>query len=214
MLLVLIYQMSDLENEIENEMQKYVEDYNRTGKILYSQARFAEQIYKLSQENFKSSNELNFRIDQIMNEIERQYFFGKLIKKFKKTALKKLIKLSKKFIRGLPVYRGIDTITQLSRGNLKGALTSVVKARLSSLVPGGPVSIPVLNGLNTNSELPNSVQNNLKVWRNFVNMSEYAYENLIDNFKDNAIIDPISANKIANKSFQNSIMRTKYYFLP
>jgi hypothetical protein len=53
------------------------------------------------------------------------------------------------------------------------------------------------------------VQNDLKVWKNFVNIAEYAYENLIDNFKENAIIDPISASKLANKSFQNSIMRTK-----
>jgi hypothetical protein len=197
--------MSDLKNEIE----QYFEDYNRTGKELYFQVRFAERLYKLSQQNFKSSSELDFRINEIMNEIERQFFFGKLLKKIKKKALGKLIKLSKKFIKGLPASRGIDTITQLSRGNLKGALTSIARAGLSSLVSGGPVSIPILNALNSISELPNSVQNDLKVWKNFVNIAEYAYENLIDNFKENAIIDPISASKLANKSFQNSIMRTK-----
>ena len=115
--------VSDMEEkDMEEEFEVEMEDYNETNSELGSNVPFAEQLYELSQQNFESTYEYDSKLNEIMEEVERDLFFGKLLKK----GFKKLAKMGKKYVRGLPVFQGIKTITNLARGNVTGALKNIV----------------------------------------------------------------------------------------
>jgi hypothetical protein len=191
---------------MEEEFEVEMEDYKETDSELDSKVSFAEQLYELSQQNFESSYEYDSRLNEIMDEVERDLFFGKLLKK----GFKRLAKLGKNYVKGLPVFQGIKTITNLARGNVTDALKNLATGALNSVAPGASVGLQALGSLGGEGELSESSENNLEKWRNFVGFAEHAYENLIDNFNESAIKNPISANNLANLSLRNAMQKTRY----
>ena len=55
------------------------------------------------------------------------------------------------------------------------------------------------------SEFPDSSEINMERWKNFVSVSEIAFENLFDNFNESAIKDTVAANKLANQALQSAV---------
>ena len=126
----------DMEEEFQEvELEMEGENGLESETISDSAVPFSENLYELSLESFESSGELDYRLNEIMDQMERQYFFGNALKRLKKKALGKLFSIAKKYAKNLPAFKGIEAITQLARGNLKGALTSAAKAALSSVCP-------------------------------------------------------------------------------
>ena len=66
-----------------------------------------------------------------------------------------------------------------------------------------------MTSLSGDSELSESSSNNLEKWNNFVGFAEIAYENLIDNFSESAIKNPIAANNLANQSLRNAMQKSR-----
>jgi hypothetical protein len=194
------------EKDMEEEFEVEMEDYNETESEIDSKASFAEQLYELSQQNFESSYEYDSKLNEIMDEIERDLFFGKLLKK----GVQRLAKMGKKYVQGLPVFQGIKTITNLARGNVTDAIKNIATGALNSFAPGASVGLQALSSLSGESEFPESSENNLEKWKNFVGFAEIAYENLIDNFNETAIKNPIAANNLANQSLQTAKQKSKY----
>jgi hypothetical protein len=213
----------DMEEEFQElELQMEGENEAESEIISDSESPFPEQFYELSQEAFESPGEIDNRVNEIMDQMERQYFFGKALKWAKKKGLRKVFSIAKKYAKNLPAFKGIEAITQLARGNLKGALTSAAKAAISGAVPGGSIGLQVLDSLGggsssqsaaseysrQDSEFPDSSESNLEKWKNFVSVSEVAFENLFDNFNESAVKDPVTANKLANQALQSAVSQT------
>ncbi|HSF51036.1 MAG TPA: hypothetical protein VLA74_09785 [Nitrososphaeraceae archaeon] len=212
----------DLEEEFQElELEMEGENEPESETISDLEIPFADQLYELSQESFESSSELDDRVNEIMDKMERQYFFGKALRKLKKKALGKVFSIAKKYAKNLPAFKGIGAITQLARGDLKGALGSAAKVALSSAIPGGSIGLQVLDSLGGGSgssatseyasqdtEFPDSSEIDLEKWKNFVTVSELAFENLFDNFNESAVTDPVAANKLANQALQNAVSQT------
>ena len=210
----------DMEEEFQEvELEMEGENGFETETISDSAIPFSEKLYELSLESFESSGELDYRLNEIMDQMDRQYFFGKALKRLKKKALGKVFSIAKKYAKNLPAFKGIEAITQLARGNLKGALTSAAKAAISSAVPGGSIGLQVLDSLGggsaskssasesamQDSEFPDSSETNLERWKNFVSVSEIAFENLFDNFNESAVKNPVAANNLAHQALQSAV---------
>jgi hypothetical protein len=92
---------------------------------------------------------------------------------------------------------------------------SAAKTAISSAVPGGSIGVQVLDSLSgaseyssQDSEFPDSSETNLEKWKNFVTVSEVAFENLFDNFNESAVKNPVDANKLANQALQSAVSQT------
>ena len=48
---------------------------------------FAEQFYELGQRQFESEFEVDRELSEVLDEMEREYFLGGLVKEFKKSKL-------------------------------------------------------------------------------------------------------------------------------
>ena len=186
----------DLETQFEQVREEYEEPL---GEIQTPTDNLAQKFFELSESNI-SDNEADSAINGLLNEVERQFFFGKLLKK---GLGKKLFNIGKGFVKGLPVFQGLKSISQLARGDLKGMLGSLAKTGLASVIPGGSAALPILNTLGL-SEISEDSENNLDRWKDFVRLSEISYEHLAQNLDLNSIKSPIAASKLASKSFQTA----------
>jgi hypothetical protein len=169
---------------------------------------YADRFYEISEREFESESELDQEINGLLNEMEREYFWGAL-KKLGKSAFKGLIKKGMSFAKGLPAFKALKGITQLARGDLKGMLGSFAKAALPtvlSAIPGGSVAMPALNALGFEAEQDEDA--NREAWRNFAEVSRESYEYLANNLGP-SITDPIEANRLAAKAMQIGLSKVK-----
>jgi hypothetical protein len=186
----------DLETQFEQVREEYEEPLTETQSPMDN---LAQRFFELSESNI-SDNEADSAINGLLNEVERQYFFGKLLKK---GLGKKIFNIGKGLVKGLPVFQGLKGITQLARGDLKGMLGSLAKSGLASVIPGGSAVLPVLNSVGL-SEISEESENSLDRWKDFVRLSEISYEYLAQNLDSNSMKSPIAASRLASKSFQTA----------
>jgi hypothetical protein len=162
---------------------------------------FAERFYELGQRQFESEFEVDRALTGVLNEMEREYFLGGLAKRLKRS----------KLVRGL-VRKGLNfaqqrlpalkAVTQLARGNLRGALLPLAKTALGTVVPGGPAALTVLKGLGFETA-EDAAQNRLG-WQNYTRMAREAYETLADNVTMR-VDEPREASQLAASAFQQAV---------
>jgi hypothetical protein len=186
----------DLENQFEQVREEYEEPFSETQSPIDN---LAEKFFELSESNI-SDNEADSAVNGLLNEVERDFFFGKLLKK---GLGKKLFSIGKGLVKGLPVFQGLKGITQLARGDLKGMLGSLAKTGLASVIPGGSAALPILNSLGL-SEISENSENSLDRWKDFVRLSEISYEYLAQNLDANSMKNPIAASRLASNAFQTA----------
>ncbi len=89
-------------------------------------ADYGARFQELASREFESESEADHAISEVLNDMEQDYFFGKLWKRVKKGGLKGLLKKGLNLAAGqFPALQGLKAITQLSRGNMKGLLGSL-----------------------------------------------------------------------------------------
>jgi len=169
---------------------------------------YGERFYELSQRQFESESEADNAVNGLLNEMERDYFWGKLkrlAKKGFKWGLKNLVKKGLSFAKGLPVFKAIQGATQLARGNLKGFLGSLAKSALGAglnFIPGGGVARSALSSLGFGES--EAREENLEAWNNFAAVAREAYGNLADNLHEGAD-DPVEASRLASNAFESAL---------
>jgi hypothetical protein len=92
---------------------------------------YARRFYELAQREFESERELESAIGQVIDDMEREYFFGGLMKKVS-AAGRKLLKKGVQLAKHHPAFQAVKAITQLPRGNLKGMLGNLAKAAIGA----------------------------------------------------------------------------------
>jgi cell division protein FtsL len=161
---------------------------------------FAEKFYELSGKTFKTKTELDTAVNEVLNEIERDYFFKGLLKKTGKSG-KALLKKGLRTFKGVSAFQAAEGITQLVRGNLKATFSTLAKSGLK--VRAGAAALPVLGTLGFEPG-----ETNRDAWQNFANVCKESFDYLARNLDENAD-DPLEANKLASEAFGDALKRVK-----
>jgi hypothetical protein len=221
--------MSELEREFELDMDEgqgqageneYSEDSEVEGEIPSDDSEFevefegpeeesgspldvssySERFYEISQLEFESEFEYEVEIRRVLDDMEREYFWGKL---------KNLGRKAFKYAKKLPTFKALKGITQLARGDLKGMLGSLAKAGLPmalSAIPGGAAALPALKALGF--ETSQDEDANRQAWNNFVDLSKESFEFLASNI-DQRATDPLVASRLASNALQAGMKRVQ-----
>jgi hypothetical protein len=221
-------EMNDLSNVGEdNELESLLDgdsefEYDETPNYEYEEdepsseweypvdnvGTYAERLFELSQREFENEYELEFEVDKVLNDMEREYFWGALKRLAKRVVKNPLVRgLAKKaygFVSSkLPFGNAIKGITQLMRGNLKGALGSAAKALINTYVPGGATALSgIADAVGINPE--SSDKNKQETIEKFVEGAEKAYEFAAENLHPN-VDNPLEANRLASQAFEVAV---------
>lgn len=172
---------------------------------------YADRFFELSQREFESESEADESVYEILDDIEKEYFFGSLKKLAKKVAKNKLFKnalgVAKNLALRSPMGQAIKGATQLARGNLRGMLATLAKSGLSTALkmhPAGAAVLPALQALGfKETEVP---EENRDAWTNYVEVAREANESLAKSLTDQ-IDNPVVASQLATNAFQNAIKK-------
>lgn len=213
--------LSELEREFELEMddefelgedsetdEEYEEDseleFEDESEFAAESGDYAERFFELSEREFESESEADEEVNGLLNEMERDFFWGGLKKRLKRAG-KGLLKKGLKFAAGqFPALQAFKGLTQLARGDLKGMLGALAKAGIMSAIPGAGAALPALKAIGFNP-LGDS-ETNRDAWNNYVEVSREAFENLADTLHENAD-NPVEASKLAANAFQAAVKK-------
>lgn len=175
---------------------------------------FADRFFELSQREFESEAEADSAINDLLTEMEPEYFFGSIKKAFNK-AKRAVGQVARSPIGGLirkgiaaaggqiPAFQALKGITSLARGDLRGMLGQLAKSGLGAAFPGSGLVLPTaMKALGFESGV--DPEENREAWHNFVEVSREAYENLANNLTDRAD-DAVEASRLASLSFQQAM---------
>lgn len=182
--------MSDIEKEFDIEMDKtderffeddpdqlfetLMEDDEPEGR--YEAGNYANRLYELSLKGFESEYEVDGQLSKILGEMEREFFFKSLKKKFKKT-----FKSATKMLKN-PLVR------------------SLITTGLNVVAPGsGTVANTAAKAMGF--ELNGEPEENREAWNNFVYFAQEAYDHLAENLDKNAA-QTLEDNRQINKAIK------------
>jgi hypothetical protein len=155
----------------------------------------SQRFLELQQRQFESPQTRNAAVDGLLNEVEKQYFLGKLTGGVLKNLLKKLIG---GVIPGNPIkiIKGaIALVRMAAKEPLRSALINAI-----SLNPALAPARPLLSLLGV-AETPENTENSLDRWKEFTKLTELMYEDIINNMDREAVNDPVAANRLASQAF-------------
>lgn len=163
---------------------------------------FAERFHELSLRDGESELELELEVGTLLREMEREYFLKGLLKKVApgaKRLFKKGLAYAKK---ATPLGQVVSAATALSRGNLRGMLSSLASSAMSlaSKHPAFAAVMPALSALGFKPGQPDSKA----PWKNFAGLAKDAYGQLAKNLTATAD-EPTQAAEIAHRSFRTAV---------
>jgi hypothetical protein len=158
----------------------------------------AQRFLELEERQFESPESRNAGVDDLLNEVEKQYFLGKLTGGVVKKLLQKLVGgvmpgNPMKIIKG-----GMALVRLAAKQPLKGALLNVI-----TLHPALAPARPLLKLLGI-PEIAENAKNSLDRWKEFLVLSEMMYENIINNMNKAAVSDPVAAYQLACQAFADA----------
>lgn len=195
------YEGSDYEDKLDGE---YESDYEYESQDSET-SQYADRLYELSQGEFESESELDQEVNGILNEMEQDFFWGAAKKFLKKRGAGLLRKAGKFALSKLPAGHALSGLSQLARGNLKGALAGLAKTALSSH-PALAAAMPALNALGF--EASEDGEANREAWNNYTEVAREAYENLAANINPRAA-NPVVASDMAKKALQSALVNAR-----
>lgn len=207
--------MEEGEQEYEYDEHSFENEYNQDEyeeelehEAEYETTSFGERLYELSQREFESEWERNEALDEIFEDIEREYFWGKIKRAVRKVARNPIVKgLVKKgwalASKKIPQLSALKGITQIARGNLKGAAVSMARAGVGQVIPGSAgIFDKVTSALGVSNK--NRESENIEAFNHFTDGVARSYEFLADNLQID-MDDPIVANQLASRAFEAGI---------
>ncbi|HVH43761.1 MAG TPA: hypothetical protein VM925_15510 [Labilithrix sp.] len=195
---------TDVESESESELE--IEPYAAES------ADYAERFYELSLRELESDEDQRAAVNEILDDMEREYFFGGLLKKAG-SALGKVAKRAAGPISGL-----VKNAAKVVGGNLKGTLGSLAQNALAAAIPGGGLILPALKslGLGAGNGAAASGANGAAAglpdprdaWQSFAQLARDAFERAASGLLAQAsqsgaereIADPVVASTVATNA--------------
>jgi hypothetical protein len=166
---------------------------------------YADRFYELSQREFESESELDDEVRELLNNMERDFFWGKWKRKLKKMG-GRLVKRGLGQLAGkLPGFKGLQAVTQAARAALKGNLGGLAKSALTAALsahPAGAAALPALKALGFESS--EDSERNHEAWENYVEVAREAFDNLGRNLDERAA-DPLEASRLASSAYQAAV---------
>jgi hypothetical protein len=206
-----------LQREFELETERYeepkgeteefnfeMEDYEEPmGESNLSRDNLAQRLLELQERQFESEDSRKAAIEGVLTEIEKNFF----IKKLAGGAIGGILK---KLLGGLGagnplsfIKAAIALIRMAAKEPLRTTLLQVITSH-PSLAPARPLL--KLLGIAETAEYG---ANSLESWKEFVELSESMYEDIVNNLNEAALKDPVAANQIASKAFGTAASRIR-----
>jgi hypothetical protein len=190
----------ELDQEFESQDQEADDaelEFERGG------SDYAERLSELAAREFETESEVDQALNEVLNDMEQEYFFGSLKKafnKFKKGTIGKLVSKGLKMAAGhIPAFQALKGITSLARGDLKGMVGSLAKAGLGSVVPGGGAALGALG-------FEAETSTDREAWDNVVNVARESYEHLARNLNER-VNEPLEASRLAADAFKAGLAK-------
>ena len=171
---------------------------------------FADRLYELSLREFESEGDADNALREVLDDMEREYFFGglkRLARRGLRSGLRQLAERAQRMAPGLPLGQAIQGLTKLASGNLKGSLAALAKSGLAAALRSHPAGLAALSSLQAlgfkESEVP---EDNREAWDNFVSVARESYEYLAANL-DGRSLTPQGASAQAAAALQRGLRR-------
>lgn len=189
---------SEYESEYESE---YGDDSESEYEAFASgDTDYAERFFELSQREFESETEIDEALNEIFDDMQREYFsFGGFIK----NAAKKGFNLAKKAALKMPQVQALKSMLGPAANMLKGNWKTLLKTALAAH-PAGAAALPALKAIGFESR--EDMSENREAWDNYVDASRESFEYLVSNANANAN-QPLVANRLAANAFQAGLKK-------
>ena len=166
---------------------------------------FGERLHELSLREGESELELELEVNSILREMEDEYFLKGLLKKVVAPGAKALFRKGLAYAKkATPLGQVINAATSLSKGSMRGMLSSLANAGLS-LVSKHPAFAAVMPALSALGFKPGQTDSKAP-WQNFAALAKDAYSTLAKNLTSDAD-QPAKAAEIAHRSFKSAVAR-------
>lgn len=189
----------------DDEFEFGEDEYEYEAATTFDSSDYADRFFELSQWGVQSEFEVAGGVEQILSEMETEYFWG---------SLKRLANAGQDFLgrkagqlakaglgyatKQVPVLAAIEGATQLARGNLKGALGQVAKTALGSMIPGGAALPNLLAALGLGGG------GSIDGWRRFVELARRSFEVMAENASDE-VDHPAEASRLSHDALQTAL---------
>lgn len=196
------------EYEYEDEYEADSDDEFEMSDI--DRSDYAERFFELSQREFESETEIDEAVNEILDDMQREYFsFSGLIKKAKGigNVVKKGVAMAKKAGINLPSLDALKSMLGPAADLLKGNLGSLIKPALKAALsahPAGLAALPALKALGFESS--EDMGENREAWDNYVDVARESFEYLVSNAAPN-VNQPIEASLLATNAFQAGLKK-------
>ncbi|MEZ4776191.1 MAG: hypothetical protein R3D00_23660 [Bacteroidia bacterium] len=207
------YEYEEDSPESEYEYEEDPEDNEYEYEEDYSSGSYAERLYELSQREFESEYEFESELDQIVDDMHREFFFGKLFKKLKnskfaKGLIKKGLKFARPFASFIPggslVMDGLNAATDLLGENVKSRAKSLSKRAIKAVRKEAKALTKDVAAMGVAPE--NTEEANQQVAQNVTDTIQTAMEFAADNIHYE-IDDPIEADRLASRAFETALQQ-------
>lgn len=210
---------SELDNELDNEYEfesdnefelEYDNEYefesesDNEFELEYDGGNgrsYESRIYRLLSRSGDNELEFDQELNQVIYEMEQEFFF-KGLKKLAKKGLQKF-----KSIAGrTPLGQVINTATSLARGNIRNALRKAAGLALRSgagFIPGGALIAPMATRA-LNLETASDQEISAKKAKNLVQLAQQSYQNLAQQV-DPRMANPGTANAMARLALKKAM---------
>lgn len=211
------FEMTDANEEYESddyETDDFEAEYHEAEPqeeyewLTANDSDYGERFYELSQREFESESEIDEAVNEILDDMENEFFFGGLLDKAKNAA-KKLAKkgmdLAKKAGINLPSLDALKSMLGPLSGILKGNLGALIKPALKAALsahPAGAALLPALKGFGFETGEDGSDQR--ETWNRYASVAREAFENLAQTINENAD-NPLEASRLATNAFQKAV---------
>jgi hypothetical protein len=196
----------ELEQDSENEMETDSENEME----LEIESSYETRLYEIFNNSYESELEFENNLNEVLHEMEKDFFFGSLKKWVKKKGgIKGLLA---KYAKKLPISGAVNAISSAARGDFRGALKNIASNGLLktglSFIPGGGMAVKGLDFVNkfTNpdSETSNVSMENVQ---QAVAVGKTAYDELAKNLVNARTENDIK--DMGRKSLQEAIRKHK-----
>lgn len=204
------FEQEDIDQEFEAAFEQDVSGEYEFGYSGGRSGEFVERLMEIGSRQFETPYEAEAAMSEVLDDIEREYFFGAIKRGLKKLSKNKLLRsLAKK---GLTMgvnkfFPGLKGALQLARGNVKGALMNFGKQALGSVVPGGGAVLDAVQTIGLQPAGGGEAQER-ETWENYVELSREAYEQLAETLTPTAH-QPAEAMRLANNAVQHAVRRAR-----
>jgi hypothetical protein len=200
--------LTELESNQESADDREAQDFEWESETDGRDSEYVDRFLEVASREFESESEVDASLNEVLEDVSKEYFFGKIKKGLKKLAKNKLVRglvqKGLKFAQGQ--FPALKAVTQLARGNLKGMLLNLGKQALGAAIPGSTAVLGALDNVGLNSESGDVADR--EVWDNYLQISKDAFETLADNLNEQ-VDQPLEASRVASQAFRHAMVRAK-----